>query len=127
LAEESYPDDLKYHAEHDWARVEGDVATFGITWFAQDQLGEVVFFDYQGRDDVLVRALARLDMLHDLAGSRFLVMARDQHGNPRLGWGAVAACQGTRIMRGHRIGEPVRRVLRQGGARPTSATTARAP
>jgi glycine cleavage system H protein len=45
LADESYPDDLKYHAEHDWARVEGEVATFGITWFAQDQLGEVVFFD----------------------------------------------------------------------------------
>ena len=45
MAEESYPDDLKYHAEHDWARVAGDVATFGITWFAQDQLGEVVFFD----------------------------------------------------------------------------------
>jgi glycine cleavage system H protein len=43
--EESYPEDLKYHPEHDWARVEGDVATFGITWFAQDQLGEVVFFD----------------------------------------------------------------------------------
>jgi glycine cleavage system H protein len=45
LAEESYPDDLKYHPEHDWARVEGEEATFGITWFAQDQLGEVVFFD----------------------------------------------------------------------------------
>jgi glycine cleavage system H protein len=45
VAEESYPEDLKYHPEHDWARVEGDVATFGITWFAQDQLGEVVFFD----------------------------------------------------------------------------------
>ena len=45
MAEESYPEDLKYHPEHDWARVEGDVATFGITWFAQDQLGEVVFFD----------------------------------------------------------------------------------
>jgi glycine cleavage system H protein len=45
LADESYPDDLKYHAEHDWARVDGEVATFGITWFAQDQLGEVVFFD----------------------------------------------------------------------------------
>jgi glycine cleavage system H protein len=45
LAEESYPEDLKYHPEHDWARIEGDVATFGITWFAQDQLGEVVFFD----------------------------------------------------------------------------------
>jgi glycine cleavage system H protein len=45
LAEESYPEDLKYHPEHDWARIEGDVATFGITWFAQDQLGEVVFVD----------------------------------------------------------------------------------
>jgi glycine cleavage system H protein len=45
MADESYPEDLKYHPEHDWARVEGDIATFGITWFAQDQLGEVVFFD----------------------------------------------------------------------------------
>ena len=45
MPDESYPEDLKYHPEHDWARVEGDVATFGITWFAQDQLGEVVFFD----------------------------------------------------------------------------------
>jgi glycine cleavage system H protein len=45
LADETYPDDLKYHQEHDWARIEGDQATFGITWYAQDQLGEVVFFD----------------------------------------------------------------------------------
>jgi glycine cleavage system H protein len=45
LADETYPDDLKYHPEHDWARVEGEEATLGITWFAQDQLGEVVFFD----------------------------------------------------------------------------------
>jgi glycine cleavage system H protein len=45
VAEPSYPDDLKYHPEHDWARVDGDVATLGITWYAQDQLGEVVFFD----------------------------------------------------------------------------------
>jgi glycine cleavage system H protein len=45
VADESYPDDLKYHPEHDWARVEGEEATLGITWFAQDQLGEVVFFD----------------------------------------------------------------------------------
>jgi glycine cleavage system H protein len=43
-AEASYPDGLLYHAEHDWARIEGDSATFGITWFAQDALGEVVFF-----------------------------------------------------------------------------------
>lgn len=41
----TYPTDLLYHAEHDWARVEGDVATFGITWYAQDSLGDVVFFD----------------------------------------------------------------------------------
>ena len=45
MADESYPEDLKYHPEHDWARIEGDEATFGITWFAQDQLGEVVFYD----------------------------------------------------------------------------------
>jgi glycine cleavage system H protein len=45
VAEAHYPDDLLYHPEHDWARVEGDMATFGITWYAQDSLGEVVFFD----------------------------------------------------------------------------------
>ena len=45
MADASYPDDLKYHSEHDWARVDGDIATLGITWYAQDQLGEVVFFD----------------------------------------------------------------------------------
>lgn len=45
MAEASYPEDLKYHAEHDWALIEGDTATFGITWYAQDALGEVVFFD----------------------------------------------------------------------------------
>jgi glycine cleavage system H protein len=45
MADASYPDDLLYHAEHDWARIEGDVATFGITWYAQDTLGEVVFFE----------------------------------------------------------------------------------
>ena len=44
-AEESYPDDLRYHAEHDWARVEGDFATLGITWYAQDALGEVVHYE----------------------------------------------------------------------------------
>jgi glycine cleavage system H protein len=45
VAEESYPDGLLYHPEHDWARIDGDTATFGVTWYAQDQLGEVVFFD----------------------------------------------------------------------------------
>ena len=45
MADGSYPEDLLYHPEHDWAKIDGDVATFGITWFAQDALGEVVFFD----------------------------------------------------------------------------------
>lgn len=44
-AAESYPDGLRYHHEHDWARVEGDEATLGITWFAQDALGELVHFE----------------------------------------------------------------------------------
>ena len=45
MADGTYPDDLLYHPEHDWARIVGDTATLGITWFAQDALGEVVFFD----------------------------------------------------------------------------------
>jgi glycine cleavage system H protein len=45
VADESYPDGLLYHAEHDWAKIDGDSATFGVTWYAQDQLGEVVFYD----------------------------------------------------------------------------------
>jgi len=44
-AEESYPEDLRYHPEHDWSRVEGDVATLGITWYAQDALGEIVHYE----------------------------------------------------------------------------------
>jgi glycine cleavage system H protein len=45
MADGTYPEDLLYHHEHDWVRIDGDTATFGITWFAQDALGEVVFFD----------------------------------------------------------------------------------
>ena len=44
-ATEIYPDELRYHSEHDWARIEGDEATLGITWFAQDSLGELVHFE----------------------------------------------------------------------------------
>jgi glycine cleavage system H protein len=44
-ATESYPDELKYHRDHDWARIDGDEATLGITWFAQDSLGELVHFE----------------------------------------------------------------------------------
>jgi glycine cleavage system H protein len=44
-ADESYPDDLRYHRDHDWARVEGDEALLGITWYAQDALGELVHYE----------------------------------------------------------------------------------
>jgi glycine cleavage system H protein len=45
MAADRNPDDLRYHPEHDWARIDGDEATFGITWFAQDSLGELVHFE----------------------------------------------------------------------------------
>ncbi len=48
MTQERYPAELRYHSEHEWARVEGDTATFGITWFAQDNLQEIVFFDPPG-------------------------------------------------------------------------------
>jgi len=44
-AAEAYPDELRYHHEHDWARIDGDEATLGITWFAQDALGELVHYE----------------------------------------------------------------------------------
>ena len=53
MAEESYPEDLRYHVEHDWARVDGEQATFGITWYAQEALGEVVFFEPPKVGDVV--------------------------------------------------------------------------
>jgi glycine cleavage system H protein len=55
MAQASYPDDLLYHAEHDWARIEDDQATLGITWYAQDALGEVVFFDPPAVGTVLTK------------------------------------------------------------------------
>jgi glycine cleavage system H protein len=45
VSDETYPADLRYHPEHDWVRLEGDEATFGVTWYAQDALGEVVYYD----------------------------------------------------------------------------------
>jgi glycine cleavage system H protein len=44
VTDPSYPAELRYHEAHDWARIEGETATFGITWFAQDAVGEIVFF-----------------------------------------------------------------------------------
>jgi glycine cleavage system H protein len=54
-AQESYPDDLKYHAEHDWARVEDGEATLGITWFAQDALGELVHYEAPDQGSSIAR------------------------------------------------------------------------
>jgi glycine cleavage system H protein len=54
-ATESYPDDLKYHSEHDWARIEGDEAVLGITWFAQDSLGELVHFEPPNDGDAIAK------------------------------------------------------------------------
>jgi glycine cleavage system H protein len=52
-ATESYPDDLKYHKEHDWARIDGDEALLGITWFAQDALGELVHYEPPNEGDTI--------------------------------------------------------------------------
>jgi glycine cleavage system H protein len=52
-ATETYPDDLKYHKEHDWARIEGDEAVLGITWFAQDALGELVHYEPPSEGDMI--------------------------------------------------------------------------
>ena len=54
-AAESYPDDLKYHREHDWARIEGDEATCGVTWYAQDALGELVHFEAPGEGSTVTK------------------------------------------------------------------------
>ena len=45
MADATYPDDLKYHEAHDWARIDGDEAVLGVTWFAQDALGELVHYE----------------------------------------------------------------------------------
>jgi glycine cleavage system H protein len=54
-AAESYPDDLKYHREHDWARIEGDEAVLGVTWFAGDALGELVHFEPPAAGDTVMK------------------------------------------------------------------------
>jgi glycine cleavage system H protein len=54
-ASETYPDDLRYHKEHDWARVDGDEAVLGITWFAQDALGELVHYEPPNEGDTIAK------------------------------------------------------------------------
>jgi glycine cleavage system H protein len=54
-ATETYPDDLRYHKEHDWARIEGEEAVLGITWFAQDALGELVHYEPPNEGDTIAR------------------------------------------------------------------------
>jgi glycine cleavage system H protein len=54
-AAESYPEDLRYHPEHDWARIDGDEAVLGITWFAQDALGELVHYEAPATGDTIAK------------------------------------------------------------------------
>jgi glycine cleavage system H protein len=62
LSDETYPEDLIYHQEHDWAKVEGDAATFGITWYAQDALGDVVFVDLPEVGDTVTKDSSYADI-----------------------------------------------------------------
>jgi glycine cleavage system H protein len=55
VADESYPDELRYHTEHDWARIEDGEATLGITWYAQDSLGELVHYEPPQEDSRIER------------------------------------------------------------------------
>jgi glycine cleavage system H protein len=55
MTEPSYPDDLRYHEQHDWVRVDGDIATLGVTWYAQDALGEVVYYSPPQVGDTVTR------------------------------------------------------------------------
>ena len=57
-ATETYPDELKYHQEHDWARIDGDEAVLGITWFAQDALGELVHYEAPNEGDTIAKDAA---------------------------------------------------------------------
>jgi glycine cleavage system H protein len=57
-ATESYPDELRYHEGHDWARIEGDEAVLGITWFAQDSLGELVHYEPPNEGDTITKDAA---------------------------------------------------------------------
>src|SRR5205814_4634570 len=57
-ATESYPAELKYHKEHDWARLEGEEAVLGITWFAQDALGELVHYEPPSEGDTISKDTA---------------------------------------------------------------------
>jgi len=54
-ATETYPEELKYHKEHDWARIDGDEAVLGITWFAQDSLGELVHYEAPNEGDTIAK------------------------------------------------------------------------
>lgn len=101
-AEESYPADLRYHREHDWVRVEGDEAVFGITWYAQDALGEVVYFDppeagasvardgtygelesVKAVSDIFAPASGEVIAVNDLVQSRPELVNEDPYGD---GW-----------------------------------------
>jgi len=93
-ASETYPDDLKYHKEHDWARIEGGEAVLGITWFAQDSLGELVHYEPPNEGDTIskdsaygevesVKAVS--DVIAPLSGEVLEVNQKDGERRPVRG------------------------------------------
>jgi len=87
VAEASYPEDLKYHPEHDWARIEGDEATFGVTWYAQDSLGEIVFFDPPevGSQVTKDQSYAEVESVKAVSGRVRAAVRRDHRGERGAG------------------------------------------
>jgi glycine cleavage system H protein len=81
MAEANYPEDLLYHSEHDWARIDGDQATLGITWYAQDALGEVVFFEAPALGTMLAKG--EIIAVNDSLGENSETINEDPYGE---GW-----------------------------------------
>ena len=86
MADETYPDDLRYHPEHDWARIEGDQAAFGITWYAQDALGEVVFYEPPevGTEVKKDQAYAEVESVKAVSDVLRAALRRGDRGQPAL-------------------------------------------
>jgi glycine cleavage system H protein len=84
LADESYPDELRYHREHDWARVEDAEATFGVTWYAQEALGEVVFYEpVKAVSDVYAPLSGEIVAVNDAVAEQPELINQDPYGE---GW-----------------------------------------
>ena len=114
-ADESYPGDLKYHPEHDWARIEGDEATVGITWFAQDALGELVHFEAPEPGATVAKdaSYGEVESVKAVSDVDRAALRRDPRGEPEGRRGARDRERGS-LRRGLAAPDPA---LRPGGGR----------